>query len=406
METLIVPLVKDKKESLEDKNNYRPIAITNVLSKVLENILYARCEEQLTTTDNQFGFKSASSTDLCIYAFKETTSYYNSLSSPVYACYMDLSKAFDRVNYWILLDKLLQRGMPRLYARLFCYWFTHQQFAIRWNGMLSQFFSISNGVRQGGVLSPIFFNVFIDDLSCALRDTEIGCFIGNVCLNHLCYADDMVLLAPSPCALQQLLNVCYNYAAANDLSYNTKKTKCMTFFPDNLKYDSPTFKLNNVTLPCVDRYKYLGVIISPCKTDKFDIQRAVQSQYTNGNRLTRKFNNCTKSVKIRLFQTYCSSFYGAHLWCNYTKKSLQSVKVAYNSSYRSFLTLKRDSSISFHQVQNNVTTFDALRRKNIYNFMLRLDKSSNSVIQSFRNTLYYCYVSPLEQLWWDVLHMS
>ena len=173
-----------------------------------------------------------------------------------------------------------------------------------------------------------------------------------------------------------------------------------------VEYDSPTFRLNNVTLPCVDRYKYLGVIISSCKTDKFDMQRAVQSQYTNGNRLTRKFNNCTKSVKIRLFQTYCSSFYGAHLWCNYTKKSLQSVKVAYNYSYRSFMALKRDSSISFHQVQNNVTTFDAWRRKNIYSFMLRLDKSYNSVIQYFRNTLYYCYVSPLGQLWWDVLHLS
>ena len=65
------------------------------------------------------------------------------------------------------------------------------------------------GIHSISIELFIFFNVFIDDMSCALRDIDIGCFIGNVCLNH---ADDMVLLASSPCALQQLLNVCYNYA--------------------------------------------------------------------------------------------------------------------------------------------------------------------------------------------------
>ena len=128
--------------------------------------------------------------------------------------------------------------------------------------------------------------------------------------------------------------------------------------------------------------------------------------YSNGNRLSRKFNKCTKEVKLLLFRTYCSSFYGIHLWSNFTKKSIQAMKVAYNSSYRSFMALKRDCSISGNQVRNNVTTFDAWRRRHVYSIMMRVEKSCNSVVRCFGNTLYHYYVSPLVQMWWNLLHLS
>ena len=83
METLIVPLVKDKKDSITDKSNYRPIAITNTMSKVLENVILSMYKDYFHTTDNQFGFKKNSSTESCIFAFKEVVDYYNNLSSPV-----------------------------------------------------------------------------------------------------------------------------------------------------------------------------------------------------------------------------------------------------------------------------------------------------------------------------------
>ena len=71
MDTTIIPLVKNRCADLSDINNYRPVAIANVLSKVFENILLNRCEEYLFTTDNQFGFKSGCSTDLCIYSLRQ-----------------------------------------------------------------------------------------------------------------------------------------------------------------------------------------------------------------------------------------------------------------------------------------------------------------------------------------------
>ena len=88
------------------------------MSKVLEMLILARTQEELYSCDNQFGFKSKYSTDVCTFALKQVIEYYTTLSSPVYLCFMDASKAFDRLNYWKLFQTLLQRNMPILIVRL------------------------------------------------------------------------------------------------------------------------------------------------------------------------------------------------------------------------------------------------------------------------------------------------
>ena len=130
----------------------------------------------------------------------------------------------------------------------------------------------------------------------------------------------------------------------------------------------------------------------------------MQAQYTQGNRLLRIFSKCSEGVKIRLFRAHCSSFYGAHLWCKYTKSSIQAMKVAYNNSFRFLLGLRRDCSISRNQVENNVLSFNEWRRKLVHGFMSRLAKSGNTVVRAFDNTLYQCYESPLVNRWHDLLH--
>ena len=76
IETTIVPIIKNKAGNLSSGNNYRPIALANVMSKVFESLIILRCEQFLTTADNQFGFKSGHSTDFCIYTLKEFIEYY------------------------------------------------------------------------------------------------------------------------------------------------------------------------------------------------------------------------------------------------------------------------------------------------------------------------------------------
>ena len=131
--------------------------------------LLARLENYIITNDNQFGFKKKHGTDMCIYALKELVLTYRSLNATMFMCFLDASKAFDRVNHAKLFDKLVQRGVPGYIVRILVYWYTFQKVSIRWGSTISADFTVGNGVRQGGILSPHLFNIYMDELSSKLN---------------------------------------------------------------------------------------------------------------------------------------------------------------------------------------------------------------------------------------------
>ena len=93
-------------------------------------------------------------------------------------------------------------------------------FCIKWGSKTSDFFNVSNGVPQGGILSPYLFTLYVDDLSNMLNSAGIGCHIHNCCTNHMFYADDLCVIAPIPSGLQALLNICAKFGFENDIKYN------------------------------------------------------------------------------------------------------------------------------------------------------------------------------------------
>ena len=90
-------------------------------------------------------------------------------------CTLDASKAFNRVNLLLLFSKLLQRDMCPLFRRFLMSTYCNQQMRVKWNGTISNTFSTSNGVKQGGVHSPILFTVYINELILLLSDQGVGC---------------------------------------------------------------------------------------------------------------------------------------------------------------------------------------------------------------------------------------
>ena len=79
---------------------------------------------------------------------------------------------------------------------------------VQWGGVYSSSFTVTNGVRQGGILSPYLFNVYVDDLSAKLKSCHVGCCYSGGCINHLMYADDLVIMSPSVAGLYKLLHIC------------------------------------------------------------------------------------------------------------------------------------------------------------------------------------------------------
>ena len=114
-----------------------------------------------------------------------------------------LLKAFDYVDYWLLFSKLFESSsVVKLWlcTRLFAYWYCSRLVYVRWGSVISEYFHVLTGVRQGGVLIVVvlcLFRFFVGDIIQAITRMNIGCSVGGSMINLLCFADDMVLIAPS-----------------------------------------------------------------------------------------------------------------------------------------------------------------------------------------------------------------
>ena len=183
---------------------------------------------------------------------------------------------------------------------------------VRWQNFSSAIFSIGNGVRQGGSLSPFLFRFYIRDLISMVTNRKLGCSIAGKTINLLAYADDMVLLAPSWHALQSLLRTVEDAACIINMTFNTKKTVCMIFNPCNrrkiVSNAFPQFTLSDCKLQFVEHFRYLGHIIDNFLCDDKDIEREIKALFTRTNMLCRRFKRCSVAVKLKLFRTFCICF--------------------------------------------------------------------------------------------------
>ena len=404
MTTMLVPILKNKNGDIASKSNYRPIALSTVASKILEMILVNHIEEYIVTTENQFAYKKGHSTDMCIFTLKECIRYYTVHSTPMYVCFLDASKAFDCINHWKLFKVLIDRKCPAYVIKLLVYWYQEQRLCVKWDGMTSDTFPVCNGIKQGGILSPKLFNIYVDVLSQQLNKVMVGCCMNGKVINHLYYADDLVLLSPSAHGMQKLLNECEKYASEYGMKFNENKSVVLNFKGYKFKAKpSATLYLNGSIMKTETSYKYLGHIIDNNLNDNKDIERQLRNFYGKSNMLLRTFSSCSYAVKLQLFMSYCGSMYTAFLWCDFTKRQYRQLEVAYNNVFRRLMGYDKYCSASGMFVENRTDGFDARVRKLVYGFRERLDISDNSLIETVINSSAW-RSSKLLQLWEDYLY--
>ena len=131
MKTAIVLIIENKTGDTNDKNNYRPIALVTACSKIFELCILSISENYICTHDHQFGFKNQHVTDMCIYTVKSVIKYYTRQNSPLYTCFLDASKAFDRISLGTLFKKLLACKTPLLIVRILMFWYQRQSIRVK-----------------------------------------------------------------------------------------------------------------------------------------------------------------------------------------------------------------------------------------------------------------------------------
>ena len=406
MSVVLIPIIKNKCGSISSKDNYRPIALASIVSKLIEVVILNRIENFLVTSDNQFGFKNGHGTDHCIYVLKEVLNLYRSLNSCLSVCFLDASKAFDRVNHSVLFEKLICRGVPGYLLRILVFWYENQSMCVRWGKVLSKPFKVSNGVRQGSVLSPRFFSVYMDDLSKKLNELNIGCSIGDFIINHRMFADDLVLVSPSTRGLSILLSECHKYGIECDIVFNPKKSAVMFIRPDYmLNIRMPIFKINEENIDVVKQYKYLGHIMCDTLSDDLDILRQRKKIFAQGNSLLRKFYLCSIEVKTTLFRSYCSSFYTAQLWTKYSQNIINKLCIAYHNTLKLFIGVNKREHTRPICVSLNVKYCPALIRNLVFRFMNRLLLSNNMLIKVLCESSCF-YRSTMWKHWRSLLYTN
>ena len=187
--TVPIPKLTDCRTKSLSVDDFRGIAISAVISKVFEYCILDRFQSFLSTVDNQFGFKKGLSCSHAIFTVRSLVERFNSGGSTVNLCTIDLSKAFDKVNHYALLIKLMQRNIPIELLSVFEQWFRNCSTCVKWKMVMSSSFKIEYGVRQGSVLSPHLFAIYLNDI--------VSRFSVNQRLFIVLYADDILLLASS-----------------------------------------------------------------------------------------------------------------------------------------------------------------------------------------------------------------
>ena len=243
-------------------------------------------------------------------------------------------------------------------------WYTHQKMCIRWGNAISPSFTVPNGEKQGGIISLILFNVYMDGLSVLLNSSNTGGQIRHTFLNYLCYADDLCLISLSSAGMQKLLNLCSKYAVDHFLTYNAKKSFSPCFISRTVKISRPQQYLDTLVIPHVSECKCLGIIVCQKNCDR-DLKRRMKKNYANANMLLRRFSKCSIPVKCSLFKTYCSNLYCAPLWytSNFTLIAMNKIKIAYTNSIKRLFFLPKHNSASEMCVNLNIMSFGELLKQ-------------------------------------------
>jgi hypothetical protein len=342
---IIIPLVKDKHGDLTNSNNYRAITISPVISKIFESCLFSKYESLLYSNDLQLGFKKSVGCGHALFSVQQVAKYFTSRGSTVFITAVDASKAFDRLDHSILLGKLIARQLPTCFIKVIACWYSNLYSSVRWNSMISAEFKVLSGVRQGGILSPVLFNLYVDDLIKDLKSNGDGCHVGKCFIGCIMYADDLLLLSPSINGLQRMIDTCSQYGATHNIMFNKSKTVSVAIGRMR-NHNISSVCMDNQPIPWVEQIKYLGVTFDASCTLNVNVLSIRRKFYTSLNSLLVRCSSIAEPVKVYLIKSYCLPLITYCIGAlEFSSSAINELAVCWNDAFRKIFLFNRWESV-------------------------------------------------------------
>ena len=181
----------------------------------------------LSSDSLQFGYKARTSTTHCTWLVSEVVQKMLRGGINPIVTVLDCSKAFDKCKFSLLFKRLLDKGLPPIVVRVLAYIYMEQYGWVKWGDAKSGLITMSNGTRQGAILSPIFWAVYADPMLKRLRALGLGAHVAGLFMGAVCYADDVLLIAPTRNAKQRMLLELEVFAALTLSLTSPRPSVCM-----------------------------------------------------------------------------------------------------------------------------------------------------------------------------------
>ena len=369
-----------KKDDRSKVENYRPVALINNFSKVFELVLHAYLSFYVNPkiNDQQHGFCPGKSTVTNLCTISQHVSEQLDAGFQVDVVYTDFSKAFDRLDHGILLSKLSCFGFNNNLIKFIQNYLTDRSQYVQYRGYRSNTFVATSGVPQGSVLGPLFFNVFINDITVELT---------NMCL---LYADDLKIVRSikglDDCQhLENDIIKLNSWCLKNNLLLNIPKCNVLSFSRSKnpILYD---YSINDASLSRVDCFKDLGVIFDPKLTFTHHIDNIIAMSYKSLGFLIRSSREFKSPETINsLFYSLVRSRleYASVIWQPYYQVHIDKIEKI-QSRYLRFLSFKIDGYYPpFTVSRTSLLTrfvFSTLEHRRFYFSLAFLFKLLNNII--------------------------
>ena len=376
--SITIPIFKKGQKTRPE--NYRGITLLNTAMKLFTKILKEKLEAQITSREEQQGFRRNRSTTDAIFIIKQIKEKAIEFNTPAYVCFIDLTKAFDRVRLPDIINILKDKNVPDNIVRNIRKLNVDNTTQVKVDNDLTQDIPTPGGIRQGDSLSPFLFNLLMDSIIKQVADMNKGYRMGHNRISMVCYADDAVIIAETEDDLQRQLHKFYQASRGLNMNISIEKTKSITFAKDPVRCK---LVVENNIIEQVSQFKYLGIELSGYHDPVKDLRSQV-------NKATA-ISGCLRQI----------------VWSNQYMRKDSKIKI-YKTCVRPIMTYgieareettKTKSMLRVAEMRNLRTIIGKTRRDRIRNTDIRQQCGIQDVIRwgRQRKRQWYAHVKRMEE---------